>query len=309
MNRRNLLTSVMAAGAGLLAFDGKEVFPESQKTRRSADKDFPTSFIETLDHAALFYRDWGMGKAAVFVHSWAVSSELWQYQMIYLADHGIRCVAYDQRGHGRSSDPGRGYDVDTLADDLAAVIEQLNLREVTLVGHSMGCGEITRYLSRHGASRISRIVFVSPTTPFSLKTANNPEGIDRGALERLRATWRKDFPKWLAENARPFFTPETSPEMVQWGIRMCLQTSLKAIIECNRIDTETDYRSELQKLSLPTLIIHGDADVSANIDRMGRKTALLIPGSRFKAYEGAPHGLMFTHADRLNGDLLEFMNQ
>ena len=140
----------MAAGAGLLAFDGKEVFPESQKTRRSADKDFPTSFIETLDHAALFYRDWGMGKAAVFVHSWAVSSELWQYQMIYLADHGIRCVAYDQRGHGRSSDPGRGYDVDTLADDLAAVIEQLNLREVTLVGHSMGCGEITRYLSRHG---------------------------------------------------------------------------------------------------------------------------------------------------------------
>jgi pimeloyl-ACP methyl ester carboxylesterase len=231
---------------------------------------------------------------------------MWQYQMIHLAGQGLRCVAYDSRGHGRSSDPGQGYDYDTLADDLAAVIEQLDLREVTLVGHSMGGGQVVRYLSRHGARRIARAALVAPSTPFILKTADNPDGVDKRVFDNLRAMWSKDFPRWLADNARPFFTTETSAEMVQWGVRMCLQASLKALLDCNRADTETDFRAELPKITVPTLIIQGDKDVSTPLELTGRKTARLIPGSQLKVYEGAPHGLMFTHMDRFNRDLLGF---
>jgi pimeloyl-ACP methyl ester carboxylesterase len=308
MHRRNVLKSVVsvAAGAGLVAASGPAQAKGAQ-TKTPAANHTRTPFIVTSDGASLFYKDWGDGKPVVFVHSWALNSDMWQYQMIHLADRGLRCVAYDSRGHGRSSDPGRGYDYDTLAGDLAAVIERLNLREVTLVGHSMGCGVIVRYLSRHGAGRVARVALVSPTLPFLLKTEDNPDGVDKIVFERLRATWSKDFPKWLADNARPFFTPETSPEMVQWGVRMCMQASLKALIDCNRMDTETDFRAELPKITAPTLIIHGDKDVSTPLEATGRKTARLIPGSRLEVYEGAPHGLMFTHMDRFNRDLHDFI--
>ncbi|HZS08145.1 MAG TPA: alpha/beta hydrolase [Blastocatellia bacterium] len=306
MGRRNVLKSVAfaATGAGLIAAGEAAA---GAKTRDSTPQAPRTPFIVTRDHTSLFYKDWGTGKPVVFVHSWALNSDMWQYQMIHLAGQGLRCIAYDSRGHGRSSDPGRGYDYDTLADDLAAVIEQLNLREVTLVGHSMGGGEIIRYLSRHGSGRIARTVLAAPSLPYILKSADNPEGVDRSVFERLRAAWSRDFPKWLADNARPFFVPETSPEMVQWGVRMCLQASLKALIDCNRADTETDFRAELPKITVPTLVIHGDADVSAPLELTGRKTARLIPGSQLKVYERAPHGLMFTHLDRFNRDLLAFI--
>lgn len=309
MHRRNVLKSVAftAAGAGLAAAGGEAVSAGSARTGASTTETLQTPFIVTRDRTSLFYKDWGKGKPVVFVHSWALNSDMWQYQMIHLAGQGLRCVAHDSRGHGRSSDPGHGYNYDTLADDLAAVIEQLNLREVTLVGHSMGGGEVVRYLSRHGARRIARAVLVAPSTPFILKTADNPDGVDKSVFEQLRATWSRDFPKWLADNARPFFTPETSPEMVQWGVRMCLQASLKALLDCNRADTETDFRAELPKITVPTLIIHGDADVSTPLELTGRKTARLIPGSQLKVYEGAPHGLMFTHMDRFNHDLLAFI--
>jgi non-heme chloroperoxidase len=305
MHRRNVLKSVVsaAAGAGLVAASETG----GAKTEALAANAVKTPFIMTRDGASLFYKDWGKGKPVVFVHSWALNSDMWQYQMIHLADQGLRCVAYDSRGHGRSSDPGQGYDYDTLAGDLAAVIERLNLREATLVGHSMGCGVVARYLSRHGARRVARVALVSPSLPFALKTEDNPDGMDKRVLERLQAAWSRDFPKWLADNAPPFFTPETSPEMIQWGIRMCLQASLKALIDCNRATIETDFRAELPKITAPTLIIHGDKDVSTPLESTGRKTARLIPGSRLEVYEGAPHGLMFTHMDRFNRDLLAFI--
>jgi pimeloyl-ACP methyl ester carboxylesterase len=308
MHRRNVLKSVVsvAAGAGLAAASGPAQ-AEGAKTKKPAANTIRTPFIVTGDGASLFYKDWGKGKPAVFVHSWAANSDMWQYQMIHLAEQGLRCVAYDSRGHGRSSDPGQGYDYDTLAGDLAAVIEQLNLREVTLVGHSMGCGVVVRYLSRHGARRVTRAALVAPTTPFILKTEDNPDGVDKRIFEQLRAMWSRDFPKWLADNARPFFAPETSPEMIQWGVRMGLQASLKAVIDCNRAVTETDFRAEAPKITVPTLIIHGDADKSAPLELTGRKTARLIPGSQLKVYEGAPHGLMFTHMDRFNRDLHDFI--
>jgi pimeloyl-ACP methyl ester carboxylesterase len=296
----------VAAGAGLVAASGPAQ-AEGAKTKTPAANHTRAPFIVTSDGASLFYKDWGAGKTVVFVHSWALNSDMWQYQMIHLADRGLRCVAYDSRGHGRSSDPGRGYDYDTLAGDLAAVIERLNLREVTLVGHSMGCGVVVRYLSSHGPRRVARVALVSPSLPFLLKTEDNPDGVDKSVFERLRARWGKDFPKWLADNAWPFFMPETSPEMVQWGVRMCMQASLKALIDCNRVDTETDFRAELPKITTPTLIIHGDKDVSTPLESTGRKTARLIPGSRLEVYEGAPHGLMFTHMDRFNRDLHDFI--
>jgi pimeloyl-ACP methyl ester carboxylesterase len=311
MDRRDALKSVAygLAGAGLVAVNGKEAWAEHPLTDASTTnrRAIRAPFIETHDGARLFYKEWGTGQPILFVHSWAVNGDLWQYQMIHLADQGMRCIAYDQRGHGRSIDPGSGYEYDTLSDDLAAVIEQLDLRGVTLVGHSMGCGTITRYLTRRGASRVKRAVLVSPTLPFLLKTENNPQGVDKMAFERLRAGWRKDFPKWVGENARPFFTAETSDGMVQWGISMVLQASLKALIDCNRADVETDFRDELPRLAVPTLIIHGDKDVSAPVDFTGRRTAALIPGSRLIVYEGAPHGLMLTHVERLNADLLAFI--
>ena len=304
MHRREVLKSLAfaATGAGITAASTRSVLAKSTaaKTQRN-------SYFETVDGTTLFYRDWGTGKPVVFIHSWAANSDMWQYQMIHLTGNGFRCIAYDRRGHGRSADPDHGYEYNTLSDDLAALIDHLNLREVVLVGHSMAGGEIVRYLTRHGASRVARIVLLAPTTPFILKTADNPDGVDKKFLDQIRSAWVKDFPKWLADNTPPFFSPETSPETMQWGIRMALQSSLKALIECNHAVTETDFRVEMRKIMVPTLIIHGDADRSAFIDLTGKQSAKLISGSEFKLYEGAPHGLYITHMDRVDRDLLAFI--
>jgi pimeloyl-ACP methyl ester carboxylesterase len=309
VNRRDLLqfAGAATAGLGLLANDPEGV-QGSSKHEASSKTRTAMPFIETGDGATLFYKEWGTGKPMLFVHSWSVNTHLWQYQMVDLSSRGFRCIAYDQRGHGRSNDPGRGFDYDTLADDLHHVIETLGLRDVVLVGHSMGCGEIVRYATRHGASRISRVVLVAPTMPFALKTPDNPDGISRENFERLRAAWKTDLPKWLEDNARPFFSPQTSQAMLTWAVQMGQQASLKALIDCNVATTETDFRAELPKFNVPTLIIHGDADVSAPINFTGRRTANLIPQCQLKVYPGAPHGLMFTHAEQLNADLLSFCN-
>jgi pimeloyl-ACP methyl ester carboxylesterase len=264
------------------------------------------SFIERKDGTALFYRDWGAGQPIVFVAGAGVPSAMWAYQMVPLAQAGFRCVAFDRRGHGRSSDPGRGYDFDTLADDLAAVIETLDLRGVMLVGHSMGCGEIVRYLTRHGSDRVARVALIAPTTPFLLKTADNPGGVDRAVFEKLRAGWLVDYPRWLAENARPFVVAETSEAIIQWCMDLMLQTSLQAVVECNVAVTETDFREELARISVPVLVVHGTADVSAPLELTGRRTAELITRCELEVYEGAPHGLFLTHIERLHRDLLRF---
>jgi non-heme chloroperoxidase len=267
------------------------------------------NLIQTRDGTGLFYKTWGDGKPVLFVHAGGLPSDMWHYQMVPLSEHGVACVAYDRRGHGRSGDPGRGYDFDTLADDLAAVIEALDLREVTLVGHSFASGEMVRYLTRHGPGRIARLVFVAPAaTPFRLRTADNPDGIEASVFEQLRRDLLlKDHPQWLEDNARPFVVAETSRGMIDWLKGLMLQTSMKALVDCNRAMVETDFRAELPRISLPTLVIHGDRDVSAPVDATGRRTAELIPGAVFKLYEGAPHGLFVTHMERLNADLLAFI--
>jgi pimeloyl-ACP methyl ester carboxylesterase len=241
------------------------------------------------------------------MHSWAVNSDMWAYQMMPLVRAGYRCIAHDRRGHGRSSDPGRGYDYDTLSDDLAALIETLDLREVTLVGHSMGCGEIIRYYTRHGANRLAKIALLAAVAPFMLKTSDNPDGIDNAFFQAARGAWQRDLPRWIAENTAPFFTPDTSPQMVQWCVNLLFQASMQAIVESSVAVAETDFRAELARIRIPALVIHGTADVSAPLAITGQRVAKLIADSELSVYEGAPHGLFVTHLERVNADLLRFV--
>ncbi len=273
------------------------------------------SFFETKDHTSLYYRDWGTGAPVVFVNSAVLSGAMWEYQMLPLSDQGLRCIAFDRRGHGRSDDPGRGYDMDTLADDLAQLLIQLDLREVTLVGQSMGCAEIARYLTRHGTSRIARVALISPITPFLMQTEDNPEGAPREIFEAHLAAQLNDRPhyngdagviKYFGLGSRWPGPEVVSSEMKQWLTRLIFETSPKANIECFRSFWQTDFRPDMRSFTVPTLIIHGANDQNAPIS-CGRRTAQAIAGSQLKIYEGAAHGLFLTHKDCLNEDLLAFV--
>ncbi len=262
----------------------------------------------TRDGQHLFHRDWGTGRPIVFLAAWALPSAMWDYQMTALVEDGFRCVAYDRRGHGRSSQPGRGYDYDTLADDLAAVLDALDLRDVMLVGMSMAGGEITRYLTRHGRARIARVVYVSTAaTPYRTRTADNPDGIPPEMLEAfVRHQLLRDYPQWLDDNRAPFFLPDTPQPIQEWVRGLMLGHSLKALVDCTRSMATTDFRAELPRIRVPALLVHGSRDASAPIEVTGRPTAALIPGARLDVYEGAPHGLFVTHRDRLTADLRAF---
>jgi non-heme chloroperoxidase len=266
------------------------------------------SVVSMCDGTQIYYRDWGEGPPVLFLAGWALPSDVWSYQMAPLSDRGLRCLAYDRRGHGRSSDPGGGFDYDTLADDLGEFLEILDLTDVTLVSHSMAGGEMVRYLTRCGPHRIARLVFVGATTPFLLKTGDNPDGVDGEMFEYFRReVLGRDYPGWLEDNARPFVVAETSEAMMRW-VRSLMETcSMKALIECNRALTSTDFRAELAAIDLPALVLHGDADVSAPLDLTGRRTAAGLRDARLEIYEGGPHGMFLTHAERFNRDLLAFI--
>lgn len=312
MRRRGLLKSVatITAAAGLIWARTANGLSNGSLLTPAGKKPHAKQFIEAADGTNLFFRDRGTGRPLVFVAPWGLNSAWWEYQMSDLAGRGLRCVGYDRRGHGRSGDPSHGYEFDTLADDLAAVIEQLDLHDVTLVGQSLGCGEVVRYLSRHGSNRVARVVLVSTITPFVLKTDDNPEGADRAALEYVRKVLSKDRPSPIAAAAAGFFgTPKNrvSQEIMDWWVRMMVDgCSLKTMLDLQRMFTETDFRPELRRISVPTLLIHGDNDTSTPLETTARKTAPLIPGCQLKVYEGAAHGLPITHADQLNADLLAF---
>jgi len=256
-------------------------------------------FIETADGVQLFYKDWGAGKPVLFCHPWALNADIWEYQLIGLSEQGLRCVAYDRRGHGRSQDPGRDYDYPTLADDLATVIEHLDLREITLVGYSMGSGEAVHYLSRYGAERVSRVVLVSPTAPIG--TA--------GMFDSFVAGLRNDRPAFMTGGVSLFLGPQppVSAAMAQWVTDQFLRASPMAVIQFMRTIAGGDLRPQLRAVNVPTLIIHGDNDMVNRIDTTGRKMAEEIPGCEFRVYEGVPHGLAVTHRDRLCEDLLKFI--
>jgi non-heme chloroperoxidase len=296
MERRRFLRGSLTAGATLFVAPALGCASAPHLDRRP-----------TMTSNDLFYREWGHGRPVVFVHGWAVTSDVWQYVMVSLARRGARCIGYDKRGHGRSSHLGGPFTYDAFADDLASLLDALDLHDVTLVGHSMGPGEIVRYTSRHGSKRVSRLVLISSALPYMLKTADNPGGIPAEAFEERRKPWLQDMPAWLANNARAFVTPETSAETVAWLAEQGNQASLQALFETNHAIAETDLRGDVSRVALPTLLVHGDADKSAPLDLTTRRVATMIPNSQVTIYEGAPHGLPVTHAERLAGDIARWM--
>ena len=307
MRRRDLFGLTLAAGtAGMLATSGTAAQGTVPETARMPDH------VITHDGARLFVRDWGQAgggksKPVLFLAGWTLPSDFWGYQMAALTAAGYRTLAYDRRGHGRSSDPGRGYDHDTLADDLKAVIEAYGLEDATLVAHSMGGTEIARYFARHGGKGVGRVVLVGTITPFLMRTEDNAMGLPREVLASLRGPIARDFPAWIEANARPFFVAETSREMIEWGKALMLQTSLYGALELARENAETDFRKDLAAIDVPALVIHGDKDASAPLAMTGAVTAKLIPKATLRIYEGAPHGLPLTHIEKLNADLMAFI--
>jgi non-heme chloroperoxidase len=268
--------------------------------------------ITTSDGTQIYYKDWGTGRPVVFSHGWPLSADAWDDQMVFLASRGYRAIAHDRRGHGRSSQPWNGNDMDTYADDLATLIESLDLQDAVLVGHSTGGGEVTRYIGRHGTSRIARVVLVGAVPPLMLKTKANPGGLPVAAFDAIRAgvsSNRSQFYKDLSEAFYGFNRPGAA---VSQGARDAfwlqgMQVGLKGALDCIKAFSETDFTADLKKFDVPTLIVHGDDDQIVPIDDSARLSSKLIPNATLKIYPGAPHGLTTTNKDQFNADLLAFL--
>ena len=270
--------------------------------------------IKTSDGCELYVKDWGAGRPVIFLHGWPLSSDSWDDQAMALADAGYRAIAYDRRGFGRSSQPWSGYDYDTLADDLAAVIEQTSATDATLVGFSMGGGEVARYMSRHGGKGVAQAALVSSIVPFMLKTADNPDGTDASTFEEMTQGMKQDRAKFFAGFFKDFFginlvSHPASAELVDWARSVAMQASLKATLACAKAFATTDFRPDLPSFRVPTLIIHGTGDKTVPIDAAGRAAAKGIANAVLIEYDGAPHGLTATHKDRLTADLLQFVRE
>ena len=270
--------------------------------------------LTTKDGAALFYKDWGNGQPVVLIHGWPLSADMWEYQAPQLANQGLRVIAYDRRGFGRSEQTASGYDYDTFADDLAAVLESLDVNDVMLIGFSMGGGEVARYMSRHGGKRVSKAVLVGAVTPYLLKSEDNPDGVDASVFNDMLEGLEADRPGFLSTFGKTFFGAgllnfSVSSDILQWTQFLALQASPAATLACVRAFSETDFRPDLKAFKVPTLIIHGDADQTVPIDVTARKAAKQISGARLLEYSGAPHGLFYTHKDKLTADLLAFARE
>jgi non-heme chloroperoxidase len=315
MKRRSFLHKIAGGAVALTHLPRLHAATVAERLSYESNVAGVVPYVAVDPPLRLFYKDWctpasrvnPKTRTVLFLHTWANNSDIWQYQMNYLVARGMRTVAYDRRGHGRSSDPGGDYDFDVLAHDLAELIEQFDLKDVALVGHSMGCGEIVRYVSKNGGARVSRIVFVAPSLPFALKTDDNPDGVARSELIAIRDEITHDFPQYVRSIARGFFGPTVTDSSMEWGIRMCDLSSLPALIGTQIANTETDFRPELRSIEKPTLIIHGDSDVFCPLDTTARAVHRLIPGSQLKVYEKGPHGLMISHMDELSRDLFDFI--
>jgi non-heme chloroperoxidase len=267
-------------------------------------------YIKTAEQFSLFYTDYPGDEPVVFAHAWALNGDMWSYQLTDLMTAGFRCITYDRRGHGRSDRPPTGYDIDTLADDLAAVIEGLDLYGVTLIGHSMGTAEVVRYLTRHGAGRIARIVLSGAVTPMLLHGPDNPDGIPDDAVAQVRSVMLRDIGDWMEISGKAeYFYGEhrVSQQLQDWTLNTIAAVPLPILTQTSDAFVHADFRSELTELRVPTLVIHGTADASMPIDLTARKTASLIPDCHFVTIDGAGHGLYLSESPRYNAALLEFI--
>lgn len=268
--------------------------------------------IEARDGAHLHVKDAGSGKPVVLIHGWPLTGDMFEYQTLALLEAGYRVVSYDRRGFGQSAHPATGYDYDTFADDLATVLEKLDLREANLVGFSMGGGEIARYLTRHGAGRVAKTVLVASVVPYLLKDDSNPDGADASVFEDMKSQIRKDRFAFLQTFAKQFYgvglvSRPVSSALLDWTFTLALMASPKATLDCVDAFGRTDFRPDLKSFTKPTLIIHGTSDATVPIKASGKAAAAGIPGSTYIEYDGEPHGLFATAPDRLNADLIKFI--
>lgn len=270
-----------------------------------------SNFVTTSDGTQIFYKDWGTGQPVVFSHGWPLNADAWDDQMVLVASEGYRGIAHDRRGHGRSSQPWNGNDMDTYADDLATLIETLDLRDVILVGHSTGGGEVARYIGRHGTSRVAKVVLVGAVPPLMLQTPANPEGLPIEVFDAIRHGVSTDRSQYFKDLSGPFYGANREGTVSQ-GVRdtfwlQGMQVGLKGALDCIRAFSETDQTEDLKRIDVPTLFIHGDDDQIVPIGASAMKASKLVEGSTLHVYEGGSHGLMVTHRDRFNADLMEFI--
>jgi non-heme chloroperoxidase len=270
------------------------------------------STITTKDGTHLYYKDWGSGQPVIFSHGWPLSADAWEDQMLFLGARGYRCIAHDRRGHGRSSQPWNGNDMDTYADDLAALVEALDLDHAVHVGHSTGGGEVARYIGRHGTRRVAKAVLIAAIPPLMLKTAANPGGLPMETFDGIRTGVLADRSQFFKDLSAPFYGANRSGAKVSQGLRdsfwlQGMQAGFKGVYDCIKVFSETDHTEDLKKFTVRTLIIHGDDDQIVPIGASAQKAVKLAPMARLEIYPGAPHGLCSTHKDKVNAELLAFL--
>jgi non-heme chloroperoxidase len=270
--------------------------------------------ISTKDGAQIFYKDWGSGQPVVFSHGWPLNADAWDEQLFFMASKGYRAIAHDRRGHGRSTQTRDGNDMDTYADDLAELVEKLDLTNVIHVGHSTGGGEVARYIGRHGTKRVANAVLVGAVPPGMLKTASNPGGVPIEEFDKIRAGVVADRTQFWKDLSAPFYGANRPGSKVSQGVRdafwlMSMQAGFPAAYDCIKAFSETDFTEDLKKFDIPTLVIHGEDDQIVPINVGGLRSAKMIKGATLEVYKGAPHGLMTTHKEQFNADLLEFARQ
>jgi non-heme chloroperoxidase len=263
------------------------------------------------DGTQLYYKDWGEGRPVVFSHGWPLSADAWEDQMVFLCARGFRVIAHDRRGHGRSSQPFGGNDMDTYADDLAALIESLGLKGAVLVGHSTGGGELARYIGRHGTSRVAKAVLMGAVPPLLMKTPANPAGAPASLFEEMRAAITADRSQYWKDLSVPFYGANRPGAKVSQGVRdafwlMGMQGSLKSELECIKAFAETDFAGDLARFDVPTLVLHGDDDQIVPIELSAMRTVKMVKRATLKVINGAPHGMATTHKDQVNAELLAF---
>jgi non-heme chloroperoxidase len=315
LSRRNMLVhaAVGAAGAGLAAVHATAgAAPAATAAGKGDFTDNGGGFITVADGTRIHYKDFGKGPAIVFSHGWPLQGNAWEDQMFFLAAHGYRVIAHDRRGHGLSSQPWNGNDMDTYADDLAAVLNALDIKSAMLVGHSTGGGEVARYIGRHGTKRVSKAVLVSSVPPQMVKSPTNPNGLPLSVFDGIRAGVQADRSQFFMDLSLPFYGFNRKDAKVSQGERETfraqgMQCGLKGVYDCIKQFSETDFTADLKKMDVPTLVIHGSDDQIVPIDAAGKASAKIIKNAKLVIYEGAPHGIPTTHKDRLNADLLAFI--